>query len=350
MNKIFYSLGLFLMVLVILKFGKLILAPIVLSAFIAILLSGSTQKLIKKGVNATIASASITILVFSLFALLIAILGVQYVDVLNKLPQWDEQITQDVNEIGDNLTLSLGLSSDFTGTTMSRIKTMISQNSGHWLGSLWKTIVSTSSILFLVPVFVFFMLLYQKKFHDTLELWLERRSKTKTQRLQIMNDAQQSVSNYIRGILLVILILGILNIIGLALIGVPYFILLGASAAMLSIIPYLGNILGGGFTMIISYASTGDPWIMLKVLILFAIIQAIEGNLITPFVMKDKVNINPFAIILALLIGGAIWGIIGMIISVPALAILKVYMQKDPDLKDYAMLLGEGKLQNSSSS
>ena len=146
---------------------------------------------------------------------------------------------------------------------------------------------------------------------------------------------------YLLGLIIVAGILAVLNITGLYLLGVKYALILGLSAAALSVIPYIGNIVGGGFALFVTYASSSNTWVLLGVLILFVVIQFIEGNLITPKIMGNQLGINPLIVIIALLIGGYVWGITGMILSLPAVAIFKILLSNNKPTEPLAVLISE---------
>ncbi|MBR9859184.1 AI-2E family transporter [bacterium] len=341
MKKVVFSTALFLMILVILRIGKFIFAPLIVSGILAALLSNIVAALEQKNFKPVLASFTVTVLLFLVIGGLFTVIVFQYVNVLDELPEWGDKISAKLESLVDYAATSWGLSASTINSTLAEVKSGLQSNAADAVGSVWTYFINAISILFLIPVFTFFMIFYRAKLNRLIELWLERRSKTKKQSIQIIKEAKEGVSKYLKGLLFVMFILACLNTIGLAILGVPYYILLGTTAALLSVIPYLGNVVGGGVAVIVAYASSGNYWLAIGVIVLFAAIQILEGNLITPLVMKDQVNINPFSVILALLIGGAVWGILGMIVSVPALAIIKVYMERDSNLKEYAKLLGD---------
>ncbi|HBT18522.1 MAG TPA: AI-2E family transporter [Clostridiaceae bacterium] len=132
------------------------------------------------------------------------------------------------------------------------------------------------------------------------------------------------LGGFIRGQLLVAFILGILSSIALLVLGVEYWLILGLLAGVGNLIPYIGPFLGAIPAVFI--ALTTDPWKALWVIAAFIIIQQIESNVISPKIVGHSVGLHPALIIFVLLIGGALWGLVGLLIAVPLAGVLKVLL------------------------
>jgi predicted PurR-regulated permease PerM len=133
----------------------------------------------------------------------------------------------------------------------------------------------------------------------------------------------------------------VLNSLGLIIIGVKYPILLGIISAFFNFIPYFGTLMGGAVPLLFVLLTTTDPmYYTLKVIILFAIIQFTENNILTPNIVGSNVNINPFFIITGLVFGGMVWGIPGMLLIVPFLAIARIIFSHLDQWKPLSFLLG----------
>ncbi len=128
---------------------------------------------------------------------------------------------------------------------------------------------------------------------------------------------------------------------GLAIIGIRHALFWGFLAATLAIIPYVGTFLGGLLPFLYALATASHSWQPVAVVILFGTVQALEGNLITPNVVGSTVKVNPLAAIVALLVGAKIWGIAGMVLSLPATALLKEYLKQFDTWKPVGFLLSD---------
>jgi predicted PurR-regulated permease PerM len=216
--------------------------------------------------------------------------------------------------------------------------TMI-QSSGTFFTNMLAYTTSTFADLALIPIFIFFFLYYRTFFKQFLnKLFI----KTPNQEItHIMHKIQSVVKNYILGLLLVMFIIAVLNTAGLLLLGIKYAFFFGALAALLNIIPYLGIIMGSAFPILIALLTKDSIWYAVGVAAAFALVQFLEGNFITPNIVGSKVSVNPLAAIIALIIGGMLWGPAGMILSIPFTAILKVILDNIEQLEPFGFLLGE---------
>jgi len=194
---------------------------------------------------------------------------------------------------------------------------------------------TTIAGLVLISLYTFFALLYRTSLRNF--FIYQFGPQTRPEADELLRAIQNVMQEYLTGLSLVILILGILNSSGLWLIGIDYALFWGFLAALLAIIPYVGTTLGGLFPFLYALATTDTLWQPAAVVFLYAIVQQIEGNLITPKVVGSSVKINPFAAILALIIGGMIWGIAGLIIAIPFMAAVRVVFSHI----DYLMPVGE---------
>jgi predicted PurR-regulated permease PerM len=155
----------------------------------------------------------------------------------------------------------------------------------------------------------------------------------------IINQAATVVPKYLKGLVIVCLILVVLNTLGFMLIGVEYALLFGLIAALFNLIPYLGTVLGYGVVMIIVLGTQG-PTLAAAVLVQFFIVQFIENNILTPNITGSYVQINPLVIIFSLIAASMIWGIPGMLIIIPYLGLFKIVCENVDDLKPIGFLLG----------
>ncbi len=191
----------------------------------------------------------------------------------------------------------------------------------------------------LVPLYIFFFLLYR----DFFKIFFYKVLKTlpKQHVDSILKKVYEVVKSYLAGLVLVIGIVGILNSVGLLILGVDYAIFFGFLAAFLILIPYIGILIGSVLPALMALVTEDSPWTALGVIGVMAFVQFLEGNLITPNIVGSKVSVNPFAAIVMLLLGGELWGIAGLILALPLTAILKVVLDSHRSTEPYGFLLGE---------
>jgi len=200
---------------------------------------------------------------------------------------------------------------------------------------------SVITITFLIPVFMFFFLIFRDFLKDFLLMAASRYDEGTTQNMEkIIDKVKSLVQSYIAGLLIVIFILSIINSVMLLIVGVNHALFFGVFAAMLNVIPFLGPIMGSILPIIYALVTMDSLIYPLVILIAFYIIQLFESNLFTPVIVGSQVSMNAFSTLLLLFIGAQIWGLVGMILFIPIGAILKAIFDEIDSLKPYGYLLG----------
>ena len=198
---------------------------------------------------------------------------------------------------------------------------------------------ATSSILLyltLIPIYSFLILFYRANWKRFLFALTPDEANPHIE--QMMTKIVEVIQNYVSGLSIVIIIVATLNCIGLFILGVKYALFFGFFAAILTIIPYFGIAIGALFPTLYTFLITNNVWLAIGILIVFGIVQALEGNFITPYVMSSKISLNPLVIIFGLLLGGFLWGALGMILSLPLMAIINIVLNEVEELKPFAIL------------
>ena len=144
---------------------------------------------------------------------------------------------------------------------------------------------------------------------------------------------------YLRGLLLVVIIVGTLTGLGLYFLGIEYAFVLGALTGILTLVPYLGVLISALIPIAIALLTKDSFWYAGGVVGIYALVQFIEGNIITPKIMGKQVGINPLMVILGIVIFGSIGGILGMLMTVPVLALFKIISFYIPSWKPFRALL-----------
>lgn len=213
------------------------------------------------------------------------------------------------------------------------------QSSGAFLTNLLGYTTNAFASLSLVLIFIFFFLYYRRFFKQFLyKLFTHTPNRDIA---QVMIKVQSVVKNYIIGLLLVMAIIATLNTIGLLLLGIKYAFFFGTLAALLNIIPYIGIFIGSVLPILMALLTKDSIWYAVGVAIIYTVVQFLEGNFITPNIVGSKVSVNPLATIIALILGGMLWGPAGMILSIPFTAIIKVIFDHVDALEPFGFLLGE---------
>ncbi len=176
----------------------------------------------------------------------------------------------------------------------------------------------------IIPFFVFYFIKDQA-FFSTLILQLFPKSRQATVR-KILTGIDESLGKYVRGQLFVMFAVGIVTLAGYLVIGMPFALFLALFVALTNVIPYLGPFLGATPALIMALGISHS--MLVKVLVVNLIVQQIEGNVLSPWIMGKSMKLHPIFIILAVLFAGQIGGIMGLIFAVPVLAVAKVIIEQ----------------------
>jgi len=297
---------------------------------------------IDKFYNKYISYDSITI-VLSFATVILPILLVatlfsfQIMNIMESLPSIGDKLDEGINQaskIINNLIPFADIDID---------KMLASKESDIPKGS-FSTIAQgfVSSATFLVNfgltmIYTFFLLYYRKSFKNFIIFQFEEDNREDTK--NTLKDIKETVKSYIGGVGLVMVILSVLNSIGLSIIGIDYPIFWGVLAGMLAIIPYIGTGLGGLLPFVYALSTTDTTWQPVAIVIYYVVIQQVEGNLITPKIVGDKVDINPLFAILSIVIFGTMWGVGGIILALPLISISRIILSHFEYTEPIAMLM-----------
>ena len=196
----------------------------------------------------------------------------------------------------------------------------ISKSTVQSLGSFVGAVATVLVAVLTMPFILFYLLKDGKQLAPYFVKFLPTRMRKPT--LKVLGEMNDQVSSYIRGQLTVAFAVAIMFMIGFAIIGLDYAVTLGIVAGFLNLIPYLGSFLA--MIPAVFLAIVAGPVMLVKVLIVFAVEQTIEGRLISPLVLGNQLAIHPVTILLVLLTSGKLFGIIGVILGIPVYAAAKV--------------------------
>jgi len=312
--------------------ARQLLVPLFLSVMIAYLLYPAANWLEEKGItriltNFIVIVGAILIVTGSIYGLVIL-----YKGFAQDLPDLKSQFETNLERFKQTLAISLGISEQSVNEAWKNFS-----SSGEYLSEALTATTRTIVNIGLLPVYTFLILFYRDKFREFVSMQIKSDKEETAQ--NIINQASHIVPKYLKGLILVCVILVGLNSTGLYLIGVEFPLLLGIIAALFNLIPYLGTVLGFGFVFLF-VLGTQDPTTALSVVGLFFVIQFIENNILTPNITGSYVNINPLVIIPSLIAAGMIWGLPGMLIIIPYIGLFKIVCENIEDLKPIGFLIG----------
>jgi len=258
---------------------------------------------------------------------------------LKDLPRLEATAVKNIDTFFMQIESQFGEVPDASQSNLKKTISEFFRASTDNLDSILTSTAQTVFTIFIMPVYVFFLLYYRNKYRDFILMVLPEKGHKKTD--EIIKDISIVIKKYMGGVFIVVLILCVVNSLGLYIVGVKYWLLFGLIAAIWNFIPYFGTIIGFSFPLVMALLTGDGPGTAIGVVILFIIVQFTENNLLTPNITGGQVRVNPFFIILSVLIAGIIWGIPGMFIVVPLMASFRIICEKVDSLKPYAFLIGD---------
>lgn len=336
LDKIWKPLFILVLFFYAIKQAAPILIPIVFSFFLSIILNPLVKFLEDKGLNKALAIIITLITVTVIVGGGIYYVGTQARNLFTDLPDLVERFNRLIDRIGKSLSQLNGFSTkDQIDLIRQNSDQLISSGTEFFTGAL---LITSSLLQFftLVPIYVFFILMYRKNFKNFLQQLDQKRNQDL---ITMATEVKSMVHNYIAGLSIVISIIAVLNTIGLLALGLKYAIFMGVVSAILTIIPYIGIFIGGLLPVVVALLTKDSLFYPLAVIGLMGFVQFLEGNFITPKIIGSKVNVNPLAAIIALVIGAQLWGIVGMILAIPLTGIIKIIFSHYDRLRPYSLLL-----------
>jgi predicted PurR-regulated permease PerM len=332
------------LILVGMVYGRSLLIPLLLSAYISMLLVPVCNRLERWKFPPVLATLSALLGALLLLGGLFTLFFTQLSSFAQDLDNVQDRLDTLITELNTWLSTLIGAETN-VGSVFKKqnLIDMVKANSRDITTSLLNTMGNASSIV-LLPVFIFLFLLYR----DHLSAFVERLypDHESGEIRATLRDLRRIIQKYILGLLQVIAIMAILGSVALSIIGIKHAIFFGVFAGLMNLIPYLGPLLAALLPIIFALITKDSLIYPLAVFLSFQLIQIVEGNFLTPKIVGSSVSLNPMITFLGILVGASLWGVIGMILIIPSLAILKKLFELSPSTQPYAFLMGADKQDN----
>ena len=339
-NKVFSNAQLVVLIVllvaavIVLNVASDILTPLIIALILAYILDGAVDLLKQWNLSSTLALTAVYLLfigiVLFILVVLLPLMTVEITDFLRDLPAIASrgqtlllQLPQTYPEFIEEKQITnfiASLREEIADVGQSVLSTLLVSIQGF---------ITVLVYLVLVPLLVFFFL----KDKDVLLGWVARllpRKENRALTTQVWQEANQKVSNYIRGKLLEILIVWVVSWIVFAALGLNYAPLLSFLVGISVIVPFLGAAVITLPVAMVAYAQWGLSAEFVYLMIAYTIIQFLDGNLLVPFLFSEVVNLHPVAIISAILIFGGIWGVWGVFFAIPLATVVNAVLKAWP--------------------
>jgi predicted PurR-regulated permease PerM len=307
---------------------RILWPPLVLAGAVVYLMSPLVDRMQKWRIHRLIGSFVAYLLFLGLGVLVgflvVPIIGDQLAEFSDRIPQLVDDVGVFLVDLGERLGLSVGAGSaldtlqewlaDFFD--QERIQQTVGQ-----LGTFARTGLDVLIVLALGPVLAFYLLVDLPGFKERARRLLP--DQVRPEVVHVVSQVGRVVGGFVRGQLLVALIVGVLSSLGLALLGVPFWLLIGMIAGFLNVVPFIGPFAGGVLAALVSLVFKDFSTALWSV-VMFTAVQQFDNHVVSPNILKKRVQLNPVFILLALLLGGSIGGFFGLLVAVPMAAALRV--------------------------
>ena len=306
-----------------------VVLPIILSAILYYLLVPIVDFFERKGVRRIYSIIVLYLIIIGVLTILIVLvipllrdqimrLIVSFPNLVNDIERMLEQVigSQFLNQVQQTFDFNI---SDLAAQVSNGATTILNSTFagiGNIIGSVSKTVMA----IITVPFILFYLLKDGKKLPDYILNFLPIPMRSHT--FTVLQEMNKQISSYIRGQIVVSFCIGVLMFIGFVIIGLDYAPVLAVIASFTSVVPYLGPAIAITPALIIAVVTS--PYMLLKLIIVWTIVQLIEGKFISPQIMGRNLHVHPITIIFIIIIAGNLFGVVGILLAVPGYAVLKV--------------------------
>ena len=311
---------------------RVIWLPIAFAAGLVFLLEPTVKAFDRLGIRriagSFLAFAGLIALIVAAIALILPTVREQAVQLVEQLPELFVVVVDWVRDLGTRLGLDVDafLSQEAIEEWLSdpanqeTIQNLLF-GFGAGAGQLIRGVTEAVAVLVLAPVLALYILIDLDRFkRNAIGL---TPPKYQDEVAHVGGEVGLALGSFVRGQLLVAAIVGIASSIGMSIIDLPFWLLIGILAGFLNLIPFLGPIVGGALAVLVALLNQ-NPLQALWALIIFVGIQQVDNHVITPMIQRTRVNLSPLVIVLALIIGGSVAGLLGVLVAVPVTAAIRI--------------------------
>lgn len=323
---------------VVLYFGRDIFIPLSYALLISFVMYPVCRWLETKGVGRLTAIIISIALLILIGVLLFVLLIHQFISFMNEWPSLHDRINQSLADLSEFLINVLGISRERQASFLTQLSAESRSNLFQALKSTISASAFSTVLLILIPVYVV-LIMYYRTYWMKVVVRLFPRERPEALK-EVMSLAIGTYYNFVKGMGIVYIIVGILNSIGLMALGIPHAILFGFIASILTVVPYVGIIIGSLLPITMAWITYDSIWYPLGIVAIFSFVQYLEANVIFPFAVGRRLNVNMLVMLIVIFAGGILWGVSGMILFVPFVGIVKLLADHNPKWKTLSMILG----------
>jgi predicted PurR-regulated permease PerM len=316
-----------------------ILVPFAFSILLAVLMLPINNFLERRKISRVPAITLSLILSVIVIGSVIYFLSTQIANFVDDIPSIKKHLTDHFEKLQQWIKTKLHISFREQNEYLNNAAEKIKDSGTGYISNTFFSITEALMLLILLPIYTFLLLYYRDLIKKFLFAVFRREHSEKV--TNVINESKKMINNYMLGLLIEMGIVAAGNSIGLMLLGVKYAIFFGVLAAVLNVIPYIGMFTATLFTVLITLTTTNSTSEIVWIVVVMYGIHIIDVNILMPKIVGSKVRINALISILGVIIGGALTGLSGLFLSVPAVALIKIICDQLEDLKPWGMLLGD---------
>lgn len=348
LQKVFFAIATIFALFASLILAKTILIPLSFAFIISLLLYPMVKLINSWKVNKIIAAFISILVVLLIIGGGIFLFSAEIIAITKDFSDFRSKILRVIAEATIYINGNLNFIPDLEKNDLvNLINDWFRSSTGSLVSQTFSNTASFLAGMLATIIFTFLFLIYSSGLITALSSFyaIDRRKEVRI----LFKSIQQVGQKYLAGMVILILVIGFANSLGLLLIGIENPFLFGFLGAILAIIPYVGTVSGAILPILYAFFSYGSMWMSIEIAILFWGVQLVSDNFLSPKIVGGNMNINAFTAILSLIVGGVVWGIAGMILFLPFAAIVRVVCEEYQELKPFALLIGNENYQENSS-
>ena len=320
-----------------LYFGKSLFIPLSFGVLIAFIAYPICKWLEYKHWPRSLAIGVVILILIILFLLLFALLGYELNILVRDMPRITDKVGSYSPGIQIWLEKTFGIGTNTQSAWINKFMLDFQNGLSGSLKLIFNATVSTLFMLVMIPVFASLFLYHRGTFVKFLESIVNESYREKLPVL--LHRSILTYSKFVKGTFFVYILVGILNSAGLLALGIEHAVLFGMLTAFMTIIPYVGIIISALLPLTVAIVTKDSLWYPVGVILIFTFVQYLEANVIFPKVVGVQLNLSTWSTLVAITAGTILWGVAGMILFVPMLAILKIISDEVAGLKSINILL-----------
>ncbi|MDV3506370.1 AI-2E family transporter [Elizabethkingia anophelis] len=319
--------------------GQDLIIPMVMGLLFAILLVPVCNFLEKKlRFNRSISAIVVSVLGLALIGFILYLIGVQTTSFSEDWPAFQKQITAAFDSIQDWIADKFGVQKHKQLTYINNLAQKSLSTGTVIVEKMLKSITYILMLIGLTFLFTLFILIYRRQLVRFIIMCFAEKHKAVV--MDVVNSIQYMVKKYLIGLIIQMVLVTILSFIAYTIIGIKYNFLLAIITGIFNVLPYLGILIATVLGVFVTFA-TSSAANVLWVLVGMVAVHAVDGNIIMPKIVGSQVKLNSLIVIIGLIVGESIWGVMGMFLTIPIMAIAKIIFDRVEDLKPWGYLMGD---------